>query len=129
MADFPESLSVVHDGQQVINLTAEPIIQIDIRNGRLQITDEAGNALVELSGVRQGRLLRLGGQDHVGRLFLEDSGPGLGRAESPLEQAIELLFEVPSAMLPTAIGRIVGAHWGHRPPVCVGQQRTILVRD
>jgi hypothetical protein len=44
---------------------------------------------------------------------------------SPPKQAIELLFEIPSAMLPTATGRIVGAHWGHRAPVCTGQQRTI----
>jgi hypothetical protein len=73
MADFPESLSVVHDGLQVINLTAEPITQIDIRNGRLLIKDEDGNAPVELSGVRQGRLLRLGGQGHAGRIFIEDS--------------------------------------------------------
>jgi hypothetical protein len=36
------------------------------------------------------------------------AGPGLGRAKSPPEQAIELMFEIPSAMLRTATGRIVG---------------------
>jgi hypothetical protein len=39
------------------------------------------------------------------------------------------MFEVESGILPSATGRIVGAHWGHRAPVCTGQQRTILVRD
>jgi hypothetical protein len=57
------------------------------------------------------------------------AGPGLGRAKSPPEQAIEHVFEILSAMLPTATGRIVGAHWGHRAPVYTGQQRTIRVWD
>jgi hypothetical protein len=26
-------------------------------------------------------------------------------------------------------GRAAGAHWGHRAPACVGQQRTVLVRE
>jgi hypothetical protein len=39
---------------------------------------------------------------------LQSAGPGLGRAKSPPEQAIEHVFGIPSAMLPTATGRIVG---------------------
>jgi hypothetical protein len=59
----------------------------------------------------------------------QSAGPGLGRAKSPPEHAIERVFEALSAMLPTASGRIVGARRGHRATVCAGQQRTIRVRD
>jgi hypothetical protein len=46
----------------------------------------------------------------------------------PPEHAIEQVFDGLSAMLLTnQTDR--WARWGHRAPVCTGQQRTILVRD
>ena len=50
-------------------------------------------------------------------------------AKSPPKQVIELTFGIESGVLPTSTGRAAGAHWEHRAAACMGQQRTILVRE